>query len=47
MMMTIKSKKCAFFRAARPVFRPTPPGGPAKKGGWCRLVVIVNLSRLI
>ncbi|MCM4546169.1 hypothetical protein MMO10_28935, partial [Escherichia coli] len=26
----IKIKKCAFFRAARPVFRPTPPGGPAK-----------------
>ncbi|EOA6841688.1 hypothetical protein ACH8KJ_005570, partial [Escherichia coli] len=26
-----KIKKCAFFRAARPVFRPTPPGGPAKK----------------
>ncbi|EOR4422400.1 hypothetical protein D6V94_RS53395, partial [Escherichia coli] len=25
-----KIKKCAFFRAARPVFRPTPPGGPAK-----------------
>lgn len=38
MMMTIKSQKCAFFRASRPVFRPTPPGGPVKKpdcSGFC------------
>ncbi|MCW3327504.1 hypothetical protein N5T43_23815 [Escherichia coli] len=25
-----KITKMRFFRAARPVFRPTPPGGPAK-----------------
>ena len=38
MMMAIKSQKCAFFRASRPVFRPTPPGGPVKKpdcSGFC------------
>ncbi|EDU72707.1 hypothetical protein ECH7EC4401_4976 [Escherichia coli O157:H7 str. EC4401] len=46
MMMTIKSKKCVFFRAARPVFSP-PHLEDRKKGGWCRLVVRVNLSRLI
>ncbi len=43
MMMTIKSQKCAFFRAVRPVFRPTPPGGPAKM----IMVIIFNVVRFL
>lgn len=47
MMMTIKSQKCAFFRARPPRVQAHPTRRTRKKGGWCRLVVIVNLSRLI
>lgn len=30
MMMTIKSQKCAFFRADPPRGQAPPPGGPIK-----------------
>lgn len=47
MMMTIKSQKCAFFRADPPRVQAHPTRRTRKKGGWCRLVVIVNRYRLI
>ncbi|EIP48581.1 hypothetical protein ECEC4402_5965, partial [Escherichia coli EC4402] len=42
-----KIKKMRFFPRRPPRVQAHPTWRTRKKGGWCRLVVRVNLSRLI
>ncbi|KAB0151777.1 hypothetical protein C9167_25430 [Escherichia coli] len=37
--MTIKSQKCAFFRADPPRGQATPPGGPAQ------IITVINCNK--